>query len=140
MSKTLQVIEPFFTLSVGDILQLSDNGKNYVNVRNDEFTKAGKNGEDFSSSFASTVTFSVAYAKELIKEGYVCEVTAEKVNDKQEFVNVFTEIDTLLDQYTKELESVDTVMKGCPECMKLEKCTVLNNLITLLTHLKSLKK
>ena len=136
MSNTLQVIEPFFTLTVGDTLELTKDGKSYVNVRSDEFSKAGKNGEDFSSSYESTVTFSVAYAKELLKEGIVCEVNPEK----QEFVNIFTEIDNLLEKYTKELKSIDTDMKGCQECVKLEKCTVLNNLITLLTYLKGLKK
>lgn len=136
MSKTLQVIEPFFTLSVGDTLELTKDGKNYVHSCNNEFCKASKDGEDYSSSFESTITISVAYAKELIEDGYLCEVGAEK----QEFVNVFTAIDDLLNKYTEELKTIDKTMKGMPECIKLERATVLNNLITLLSYLKGLKK
>lgn len=136
MSKTLQVIEPFFTLSTGDTLELSQDGKSYINVRSDEFHKADKSGEDFSSSYESVIKFSVAYAKEMLKNGIVCEVTPEK----QEFVNIFTEIDNLLEKYNNELKNIDTDMKGVHECIKLERHTVLRNLITLLTHLKKLKK
>lgn len=136
MSKTLQVIEPFFTLSVGDTLELSKDGKRYVNVRSNEFNKAGKDGEDYSSSFESTITLSVAYAKELLEDGYVCEVA----NEERNFVNVFTEIDNLLEKYNNEIASLDKTMSGAQECVKLERFTVLRNLITLLTYLKGLKK
>lgn len=136
MSKTLRVIEPFFTLSVGDVLELTEDGKSYVNVHNDEFCRADADGEDFSSSYESTIRFSVAYAKELIKEGYL----SEEANNGREFVNIFTEIDTLLDKYNTELKSIDKTMNGVQECVKLEKATVLANLIKLLTHLKGLKK
>ena len=136
MSKTLQVVEPFFTLSAGDILELSKDGKSYVNTRNDEFCKANSNGDDISSSYSSTIRFSTAYAKELVEDGYLCEET----DGGREFVNIFTEIDRLIEKYGDELESLDEDMAAVPQCVKLERYTVLNNLITLLTHLKGLKK
>lgn len=136
MAKTLKVIEPFCTMSVGDKLELSKDGNNYEYSRSDEFNKIGKDGETYSSSFESTMRFSPAFVKELIRNGFLVEETT----DKQEFVNIFTEIDNLLNHYTEELSSINTNMKGCQECVKLEKTTVLNNLITLLTYLKGLKK
>lgn len=136
MTKTLKVIEPFCTMSVGDKLELSKDGNNYEYSRSDEFNKIGKDGETYSSSFESTMKFSPAFVKELIRNGFLVEETT----DKQEFVNIFTEIDNLLNHYTEELSSINTNMKGCQECVKLEKTTVLNNLITLLTYLKGLKK
>lgn len=135
MSKTLKVIEPYFTLSVGDTLELTEDGKHYETSRKDEFSKVGKNGEDYTSSYSCTYLVSVEMAKELIKEGFLTEETANTT-----FVNVFDEIDTLLDKYTKELQSIDTDLKGCQECVKLEKFTVLSNMIKLLSHLKGLKK
>lgn len=136
MSKTLQVIEPFFTLAVGDLLELSEDGKNYVNVKTDEFNESDVNDEDFNSSYSSTVTFSLAYARELIKAGILEEV----LTNRSTFVNIFDEIDNLLNRYTAELKTVGQTEKDMPECVKLEKTTVLHNMIKLLTHLKSLKK
>ena len=135
MSKTLEVIEPYFTLSVGDTLELTKDGKYYEISRKDEFSKVGKNGEDYTSSYSSTYLISVEMAKELINEGFLAEGTANTT-----FVNVFDEIDNLLDKYTKELNNIDKDMKGCQECVKLEKFTVLSNMIKLLSHLKGLKK
>ena len=136
MSKILQVIEPFFILEIGDNLNLSKDGKSYVYERNEEFRKATASNGDVSSHFSSTFSISVDHAKELINEGYLAEVTA----DKSQFVNIFNEIDTLLAKYTIELENIDKAMADQPMCVKIEKTTVLQNMIKLLNYLKSLKK
>lgn len=135
MSNTLQVVRPYFSLLAGDTLELTKDGNGYEAVRREEFNKVGKNGEDFSSSYTCSYLISTEMAEELVKEGFFKEV-----DNKTQFVNVFDEIDTLLERYTKELNSIDSDMKNCQECVKLEKFTVLNNLITLLNHLKGLKK
>ena len=49
-------------------------------------------------------------------------------------------INSFIEKYNDELESLDEDMAAVPQCVKLERYTVLNNLITLLTHLKGLKK
>ena len=47
-------------------------------------------------------------------------------------------IDTLAE--FKELKNIDKDMKDQPTCLKVEKTTVLNNMIKLLNHLKGLKR
>jgi hypothetical protein len=59
-------------------------------------------------------------------------------NDK--FVNVFDEIHDMLETYTEELSNIDEDMANQPACLKIEKETVLRNLINALSHLNSLKK
>lgn len=137
MSKILQVIEPFFILEVGDNLNLSKDGKSYVYERNEEFRKATASNGDIASHFSSMFTISLDHAKELIEEGYLAEVTADK---NANFVNIFNEIDTLLAKYNAELENIDKDMVNEPICLKVEKTTVLQNMIKLLSYLKSLKK
>lgn len=135
MSKTLQVVEPFCFLSVGDNLQLNENGTQYSISYDEHYGKIDATGGDFNTSFTGKFTISAGYAKELIEEGYLAEVT-----EKQNFVNIFTEIDNLLCRYTSELSTIDADMKNEPICVRVEKETVLQNMIKLLTHLKSLKK
>ena len=74
-------------------------------------------------------------------EGYLAEVKkTEPILEKKDFVNVFEEIDSLLEDYTIDLGNLDEEMADMPACLKVERKTVLDNLVTLLTHLKSLKK
>ena len=75
-------------------------------------------------------------AKTLIKDGYLEVATQEE----KEFVNVFDEINNLLDKYKKGLETLNEDTAELPACVKVERESVLTNLITLLEHLKSLKK
>lgn len=135
MSKTLKVIEPFFTLEVGDILQLSEDEKEYVIEQNENVDHANASGLDMRSSFTSRFTISMDYAKELVKENML-----EEVESKQNFINIFDEIDKLLAEYTNQLSNIDKEFINKPQCLKVEKSTVLNNLVTVLTHLKNLKK
>lgn len=129
MTKELKVIEPFGIMDEGDTLTLSENG-NYVYTESEEVND-GENSMVFAS-YNSSYEISEDYAKILVEEGYL-----EEVGDAKEFVNIFTEIDNLLAKYTKELnENVDKL----PAALKVERTTVLTNMIKLLNHLKSLKK
>lgn len=133
MSKTLEVIKPFDILDEGDVFELTADGKYYVceyNEENSAFEGAG----NFSSSYNTSYKISVDYAKALVNLGILSEETE---NESSDFVNVFDEIDRLLAQYTGDLNSID---KNLPTVLKVEKTTVLENLIKVLNHLKSLKK
>lgn len=139
MSKILRVIEPFFTVEVGDTFVLSEDGKSYIAERNEEFHTAKDDSSDLISSFKSSFSISTKWAKQLIEDGYLEEAT-ELENTKQAFVNVFDEIDTLLNKYQAELNELPKTMASKPECLRVERVTVLSNMIKLLTHLKSLRK
>lgn len=136
MSKTLRVINSFFIMEVGDVFNLSEDGKFYVAERNEEFHKAGEKNE-LNSTFNSTFNISLDYAQHLINEGYLEEI--ENTN-KTTFVNVFDEIDSLINRYQTELDNIDADMAGEPQCVKVEKTTVLTNIIAVLNHLKTLRK
>lgn len=135
MSKILRVINSFFVMEVGDTFTLSEDGKFYVAERNEEFHKAGEKNE-LNSTFNSTFNISIDYAKDLIENGYLEEV--EPVS--KGFVNVFDEIDSLIYRYQKDLDNIDADMAGEPQCVKVEKTTVLTNIISVLNHLKTLRK
>lgn len=137
MSKTLRVIDPFFEMEIGDTFTLTEDGKLYSSEHNEEFRKAGDNDE-VNAIYNSVFNISVEYAKELIKEGYLEEVVENKKQNT--FVNVFDEIDNLIKKYQLELNDIDTTMKDAPQCMKVEKTTVLTNILSVLNHLKTLRK
>lgn len=138
MAKTLRVIEPFLIMNTGDIFEYSNEEKMYVSRHNEEFYKNDSESVgDIKSSYTSEFKISAEYAKTLVDEGYLEEAT--EVNDKS-FVNIFDEIDALLLKYTTGLKNIETDMAELPACVKVERQTVLTNMITLLKHLKSLKK
>jgi Cdc6-like AAA superfamily ATPase len=135
MSKTLRVIDSFFVVEVGDTFQLSEDGNSYIFERSEEFRKAGEN-IDQNATYNASFTISTEYAKQLIQEGYLEEVEEKK----QQFVNVFDEINNLINKYQQELMHIDEDMKNEPACMKVEKTTVLSNILGVLNHLKTLRK
>ena len=55
-------------------------------------------------------------------------------------MNVFDEIENLSKKFKEELDNIDLDLAGEPQCVKVEKTTVLTNLITVLDHLKTLRK
>lgn len=124
-------------METGDSFEYSDETQMYVSKHNEDFHRHHDGGDTMHSSYSSTFSISTDYAKELIKEGYLEEITDKPASD---FINVFDEIDSLISKYDDELSNVDEDMATFPECVKVEKKTVLNNLITVLDHLKSLKK
>lgn len=138
MAKVLKVINQFFTLEVGDTFTLTEDGKMYTSQHNEEFHKAGEENE-ISSSFNATFNISKEYAKELIDEGYLEEVV-ETTKKNTNFVNVFDEIDSLIARYSNDLKNIDLDLAGQPECLRVEKTTVLKNILSVLDHLKTLRK
>jgi len=135
MSKTLRVINPFFVVDTGDMFTLTEDGTLYTFERNEEFHKAGDTNE-LNSSYATTFNISIDYAKQLVEDGYLEEVDTK---DKK-FVNVFDEISALIDKYQKDLDNIDVDTAGQPQCLKVEKTTVLTNILSVLNHLKTLRK
>lgn len=133
MTKTLNVIKPFMHLVPGDTFELNEDGS-YTAKQHDEFTRTDDSG-DFKSSLTSEFTVSADYMKEMAEEGIV-----DMDEPKKPFVNVFDEIDKMLNTYTKDLKNIDSDMDNAPECLKVEKTTVLKNLIKTLNHLKNLRK
>lgn len=141
MSKVLKVIKPFFVLDKDDTLELSQDGTTYSSVYKEQTSQSDDASSNIQSTYTSEYTISVDYAKMLIEEGFLEEVKkSEPVVDKRDFVNVFEEIDMLIEDYTEALNNIDNEMANMPACLKVERKTVLDNLLTLLTHLKSLKK
>lgn len=135
MTKTLKVIDPFLRLDYGDTFELSADGRSYVSSVEENFSDVRDDGSHYTTKYNGKFTISKEYAENMVKEGYLEEVT-----DKKNFVNIFDEIDSLINKYTDELKNIDEDCANCPPCLKLEKTTVLNNLITVLSHLKALKK
>lgn len=137
MAKVLRVIEPFFDMDVDDTFVLSDDAKFYVFEKNEEFHTNSSETEDLTSSLKSTFKISIKWAKQLVEDGYLEEVN-EKTNSK--FVNVFDEIEKLLNTYQEELKLIPETMKESPECLRVERTTVLMNMIKVLSYLKTLRK
>ena len=135
MSKTLRVIEPFFAVEVGDTFEWNDSDQMYVSQHVEEFHKTDDSDSELRSMFNSNFAISADYAKELIADGYLEEVT-----EKKTFTNVFDEIQRLYKKYKDELKNVDEDMAHLPQCVKVERITVLNNLLSVLGHLNDLKK
>ena len=138
MAKTLRVIEPFFVMEFGDTFEYDENSKMYVSKHNEEFYKMDDGSiNEIKSAYTSEFQISTEYAQSLIKDGYL-EEAAEK--EPQKFVNIFDEIDSLLEKYENGLNTLDKDCVELPACVKVERESVLTNLVTLLKHLKSLKK
>ena len=137
MAKVLRVIEPFFDVDLDDTFVLSDDAKFYVFEKNEEFHTNSSETEDLTSSLKSTFKISIKWAKQLVEDGYLEEVN-EKANAK--FVNVFDQIEKLLNAYQEELKLIPETMKESPECLRVERTTVLMNMIKVLSYLKTLRK
>lgn len=135
MSKTLKVIDPFLRLDYGDTFELTADGQHYESSVEENFSDVRDDGSQYTTKYNGKFTISKEYAENMVKEGYL-----EEVKDKKDFVNIFDEIDNLLNKYTDELKNIDEDWPNIPPCLKVEKTTVLDNLITVLSHLKSLKK
>lgn len=137
MKKILRVVEPFFTAELGDTFTFSDKTNLYESQTQEEFRKSDEDNE-VTSSYNATFSISKAYAQELIEDGYLEEV--DTTTTDKPFTNVFDEIKTLKEKYSSELSKLDEDMKLSPQCLKVERETVLSNLVKVLNHLESLKK
>ena len=141
MAKILKVTKPFFVMEIGDTFEYDANIKQYKSVYNIEHNGSDEKNTTVVSTYNSVYTISEDYAKMLIDNGYLEESYIDTESEKPtQFVNIFNEIDKLISEYSKDLNDVDNEYKDMPECLKVEKVTVIKNLLKLLTYLKSLKK
>lgn len=136
MTKILKVIKPFFVMENGDTFEYNANTDQYESVYNEEHNSSNEDNSTVVSSYNSVYRISKEYAKMLLDNGYV-----EEVDEKKRFVNIFDEIDNKLNEYNNELYTLKTkVDENTPQCLLVEKETVLRNMIKLLEYLKGLKK
>lgn len=139
MTNTLKVVKPFLGFEVGDVLVYNADTNMYESEYNSEYHE---NDEDDSASviYNSTCKISSDYVQNLVEEGYLVDNSVDTKTQNTKFVNVFDEIDNMLASYNADLANIDADEKDTPECLKVEKRTVLSNLIKALNHLKELKK
>ena len=136
MTKILKVIEPFFVMENGDTFEYNADTDQYESVYNEEHNSSNEDNSTVVSSYNSVYRISKEYAKMLLDNGYV-----EEVDEKKRFVNIFDEIDNKLNEYNNELYTLKTKAdENTPQCLLVEKETVLRNMIKLLEYLKGLKK
>ena len=121
----------------GDTFERTETGS-YCSEVNNEFTLANSmfnESNDFKGKYNSKFEISEDYAKALVEIGNLAEV-----QEKTDFVNVFDEIEKLAKMYDEELDNIDKDFENSPACLKVEKETVLRNMLKVLEHLHSLKK
>lgn len=136
MTKILKVIKPFFVMENGDTFEYNADTDQYESVYNEEHNSSNEDNSTVVSSYNSVYRISKEYAKMLLDNGYV-----EEVDDKKRFVNIFDEIDNKLSEYNNDLYTLKTKAdENTPQCLLVEKETVLRNMIKLLEYLKGLKK
>lgn len=136
MTKILKVIKPFFVMEDGDTFEYNADIDQYESVYNEEHNSSNEDNSTVVSSYNSVYRISKEYAKMLLDNGYV-----EEVDDKKRFVNIFDEINNKLYEYNNELCSLKSKAdENTPQCLLVEKETVLRNMIKLLEYLKGLKK
>lgn len=134
MTKTLRVKDPFLRLDFGDTFELTEDGNSYQSTVQEDFSNTEDNGSEYTTKYHATFTISKDYAEKMIEDGYL-----EEVADKKDFVNVFAEIDNLLNMYSEQLDE-NNKNENVHPAIQREKEAVLTNLITVLNHLKGLKK
>nr|DAD56532.1 MAG TPA: hypothetical protein [Caudoviricetes sp.] len=136
MTKILKVVKPFFVMEEGDTFEYNEETNQYESVYNEEHNSSNEDNSTVVSSYNSVYRISKEYAKMLLDNGYV-----EEVDEKKRFVNIFDEIDNKLSEYNNELYTLKTKAdENTPQCLLVEKETVLRNMIKLLEYLKGLKK
>lgn len=136
MTKILKVIKPFFVMENGDTFEYNADTDQYESVYNEEHNSSNEDNSTVVSSYNSVYRISKEYAKMLLDNGYV-----EEVSESKKFVNIFDEIDNKLNEYNNELYTLKTKAdENTPQCLLVEKETVLRNMIKLLEYLKGLKK
>lgn len=66
MTKKLEVIEPFFGLELGDVMNLSDDEKSYVAEYNSAYKENDDDDSSVKATYSSKCSISVDYAKSLL--------------------------------------------------------------------------
>ena len=136
MEKILKVTKPFYVMEIGDEFVLSQDGNEYSSNYSEEYT-SNDELDTMTANYTSNFAISTEYAKSLVDAGYLAE---DKPKIKETFVNVFAEIDKMISKYTDDLKNLDEDSSNYPACLKLEKETVLKNMLHILNHLKALNK
>ena len=136
MTKILKVIKPFFVMENGDTFEYNADADQYESVYNEEHNSSNEDNSTVVSSYNSVYRISKEYAYLLLDNGYV-----EEVNETKIFINIFDEIDNKISEYNEELYNLKRKNnEDTPQCLLVEKETVLRNMIKLLEYLKGLKK
>lgn len=136
MTKKIKVISPFYGLEVGDTLTLSDDGKMYLL----EVHKGVNSETGLQSTFDFVFKIGANKAKELVELGTFAYVEEEKEKKSSSFVNVFDEIDNLLEEFQEEAKKFVNANEDKPSWLQKEHSNVIESNIDLLMYLKSLKK
>lgn len=136
MTNTLKVIKPFNVVEVDEMFTLNESGW-YERSYKEEKHESDDPSCNAYSFYESVYRISPIFAEMLIEDGYLKEVEEDS---NKPFVNVFDEINDMLEVYQSELDNLDKEMADQPKALKVEKETVLENMIKVLTHLKSLRK
>lgn len=133
MKDRLKIVNDYFLgVKKGEMLNKTSDGSY-------EFSRESKtihNG--IQKKTEVRVSISAEQAEDLIKKNILEEVDDDSNNNSH--VNVFDEIERLIDVHKNELNSLDDKYKDSPLCMKVEAQTVLTNLIKILEYLFSLKR
>lgn len=129
------VKKPFFGMEPGDILEYEEKNNTYTNVKVSKNTWEDE-GNERHFEYSSSIAFDPDTVEELENDGLIYKENAKS----QRRVNIFDEIDNLAATYEDDLKNVDEDMCHMPECLKVERVTVLENMLKLLNHLKSLKR
>lgn len=136
MTKKIKVITPFYGLEVGDILTLSEDGNTYsLEVHNGIDTETG-----LQSTFDLVFNISANKAKELVEEGKFAYIEEPKEKKDSSFINIFDEIDNLLEELQEEAKKFVEENTDKPNWLKREYSNVIGSNMDILMYLKSLKK
>ena len=136
MTKKIKVITPFYGLEVGDILTLSEDGNMYsLEVHNGIDTETG-----LQSTFDLVFNISANKAKELVEEGKFAYIEEPKEKKDSSFINIFDEIDNLLEELQEEAKKFVEENTAKPNWLKREYSNVIGSNMDILMYLKSLKK
>ena len=134
MDKVLKVKKSFLGVEVDDTFEYNKDENTYNCDKSNVYSYCGNNDCTIKSNYL--VSISTNEANSFVEKGYLEPIK----NDKNtEHVNVFDKIGTMIDAYVADLNNIDEDMKDSPECMKVEKRTVLENLVKTLWSLKQYK-
>ena len=135
MDKVLKVKKSFLGTDVNDIFEYDKENNTYELNKNHTYSQV-EDGNPYTVKSSYEVSLSADNINDLINKGYLVPVKDE---NKKVYVNIFDKIDELINLYISELKNIDEDMKNAPACLKIEKQTVLENLVQTLESLKQYK-
>ena len=135
MDKVLKVKKSFLGTDVNDVFEYDKENNTYELNKNHTYSQV-EDGNPYTVKSSYEVSLSADNINDLINKGYLVPVKDE---NKKVYVNIFDKIDELINLYISELKNIDEDMKNAPACLKIEKQTVLENLVQTLESLKQYK-